>query len=56
MQVALWTWGYRVADSLSFAAGAEMSGTELQRLHGEKVTRAAKLFQDALHRRFLWPS
>lgn len=31
MQVALWTWGYRVANSLSFAAEAEMSEAELRR-------------------------
>ena len=42
MQVALWTWGYRVACSAWFATGAAMPAEAIRARHEEKIGRAAK--------------
>jgi len=56
MQVAMWTWGYRVAGSAVFAAGAAMPETELRRRYAEKIARiAGKLLREVTERKFLRP-
>jgi multimeric flavodoxin WrbA len=42
MQVALWTWGYRIACSAWFATGANMSPDVVRERHAEKIERVAK--------------
>jgi multimeric flavodoxin WrbA len=47
MQVALWTWGYRIAGTAWFATGANMSPDVVRERHAEKIGQAAKrLVQD----------
>jgi len=57
MQVALWTWGYRIAGQVWFATGATMPAGEMQQRHAEGIGRAArKLIQDIRDRRAAKPS
>jgi hypothetical protein len=57
MQVALWTWGYRIACQASFATGATMPEGELVERHAERVGRAVRKFiQDIRDRRAATPS
>ena len=47
MQVALWTWGYRIACSAWFATGAAMPAEAMHARHSEKIRRVVKrLVQD----------
>ncbi|HVO37387.1 MAG TPA: flavodoxin family protein [Spirochaetia bacterium] len=57
MQVALWTWGYRIAGSAWFKTGALMTAEEVCARHGERIRRCAgKLHEEIRTRRFLKPS
>jgi multimeric flavodoxin WrbA len=57
MQVPLWTWGYRIASSAWFKAGALMTAEEVRARHGERIRRCAgKLHEEIRTRRFLKPS
>jgi multimeric flavodoxin WrbA len=57
MQVALWTWGYRIAGQAWFAAGANMPDEELEERYAKKVGRAArKLLEEIRERRAATPS
>jgi multimeric flavodoxin WrbA len=57
MQVALWTWGYRIAGQVWFATGATMLVGEMQKRHAELIRRAArKLVEDIRDRRAATPS
>jgi multimeric flavodoxin WrbA len=56
MQVALWTWGYRVAASATFAAGASTGDAELRsRYEGQLRRIAARLVREVRLRRSLRP-
>jgi len=57
MQVALWTWGFRIAASEWFRTGATMSMEEIRRRHVEKVARVSrKMFDEIRGNRFTRPS
>ncbi|MGA2381763.1 MAG: flavodoxin family protein [Spirochaetia bacterium] len=42
MQVALWTWGYRIACKAWFTTGANMSAEELQERHARRIAQVAR--------------
>ena len=57
MEVALWTWGFRIAGKRGLVTGANMAAEEMKRRHSAVIMRAArKLFQDVRQKGYLKPS
>jgi hypothetical protein len=50
MQVALWTWGYRIACKAWFATGATMSAEELRERYLKGIARVAQRFLQDIRR------
>ena len=57
LEVALWTWGFRITGTAGLATGAHMLMEEMNRTHSATISRAAgRFYQDVRRKGYMKPS